>query len=371
MRILFVSDNYNPEDTPFNGDSQRTRLLYEACRRLADVEVISFDGHPDRSECPGKLKKWLALLPFISVTSLYPKDSYKESVIDDAVGHGNYDLVVTRYFPRAVLCGLWKYRDKLVVDCDDALPFFFLNQLLPSSALTSRVRLHLAAFKVKRRARRMVKQMRVAFFANETAAKECCGVFLPNIPFYTVSCPDADMSVPIKRILFVGQLEYLPNKEGLTRFLEKVYKPLRERLPNVEMHVVGLIKDDAWRQIWENYKGVTITGFVDDLKQEYEQSHVAVVPVYRCGATNIKLLEAMAMNRACVTTKEAFAKLNGGFQKNKDLYVADTDLEFVDALYALLTDEHENRKVAHNGKSVMEQYYSLDAFCDIVKKAMM
>lgn len=371
MRILFVSDNYNPADTPFNGDSQRTRLLYEACRRLAEVEVISFAGQPDRSVYPGKLKKWLALLPFISITALYPKDSYKESVVDEAVGRGNYDLIVTRYLPRAILCGLWKYREKLVVDCDDALPFFFLNQLLPSSVLISRVRLRLTAFKIKRQSRRTLKQMRAAFFANETVAKECCGIFLPNIPYYTVSCPDADMDVPIKRILFVGQLDYLPNKEGLTHFLEKVYKPLRKRLPNVEMRVVGLIKDAAWRQLWENYEGVTLTGFVDDLKQEYEQSHVAVVPVYRCGATNIKLLEAMAMNRACVTTKEAYAKMNSRFQKNMDLYVADTDSEFVDALYALLTDEHENRKVAHNGKSVMEQYYSLDAFNDIVKKAMM
>ena len=370
MKILFVSDNYNPANPPFNGDSQRTHLLFEACQRLAEVDVISFDGQPDQSKYPGKFQKWMALLPFMSITSLYPKDSHKESMVDDAVGQGNYDLIVTRYFPRAVLCGLWKYRDKLVIDCDDALPFFFLNQIFPSSVLTTRVRMHLAAFKIKRRTRRTVKQMRAAFFANEATAKACCGVFLPNIPFYTGSCPDADLSVPLKRILFVGQLDYLPNKEGLTHFLEKVYMPLRERLPNVEMHVVGQISDDAWRQIWESCKGVTVTGFVDDLKQEYAQSHVVVVPVYRCGATNIKLLEAMTMNRACVTTQEAFDKLRGPFEKGRDLCVAANDDEFVGNLFTLLTEEKENLAIAQNGKAVMEQYYSFDAFCNIVKSTI-
>ena len=156
----------------------------------------------------------------------------------------------------------------------------------------------------------------------------------------------------------------------MTHFLEKVYTPLRERLPNVEMHVVGQIKDDAWRQIWESYKDVTLTGFVDDLKREYEQSHVVVAPVYRCGATNIKLLEAMSMNRACVTTSEAYEKMSGLFEKGKDLFVADSDEAFVEALLALLTDEELNSNVAHQGKTVMDSYYSFDVFAKIVEKSI-
>ena len=370
MRILFVSDNYNPAETPFNGDSQRTRLLYEACRRIAEVDVISFAGEPDRSMYPGRLKKWIALLPFISVAALCPKDSFKEKVVDEAVRKGEYDLIVTRYFYRAVKCGLWKYRNKLVVDCDDALPFFFLNQMSPSSALTSRVRLRLSAFKMKRSARRTVRQMHAAFFAGEPTAKASGGVFLPNIPYYKDGCVDAEMGAPIKRILFVGQLEYQPNKEGLSHFLKFIYMPLRERLPNVQMHVVGLINNEELRQYWQSFPHVTVTGFVDDLKQEYEQSHVVVVPIYRCGATNIKLLEAMAMNRACVTTNEAYSKMDGRFEKGKSLLVAENDEAFVEALVTLLTDEQINLSIAHQGKAMMDRYYSFDAFCGIVKNAV-
>lgn len=370
MRILFVSTQINPLSPPFNGDAQRTCLLYEACKRIAEVDVVSFEGQPDQAPPLGRWKKWMALLPFSKTTALFPVDSHKEAVVDEAVKNGNYDYIVARYFYRAIPCGLWKYREKLVVDFDDALPFFFLNQLTPNAASTTRVRLKLSARKAGSIAQRAVRKIHAAFYANEATAKENHGIFLPNIPFYEDSCPDVDMSAPIKRILFVGQLDYLPNKEGLTHFLEKVYKPLRERLPNVEMHVVGQITDDALRQLWESYKGVTVTGFVDDLKQEYEQSHVVVVPVYRCGATNIKLLEAMAMNRACVTTQEAFVKLRGPFEKGRDLYVASNDDEFAEKLAVLLTDVTLNLNVARQGKAVMDQYYSFDAFAKIVEKSI-
>lgn len=370
MRILFVSTNSNPYDIPVNGDAQRTRILYEACTRIADVDVISFAGQPEHQRSLGKLRKWLALMPFNKITALFPIDADRESVIDAAVQKNDYDYIVSRYFYRAIPCGLWKYREKLVVDFDDALPFFFLNQLTPHSALTTRVRLKLAAHRAKAISRRAVRKMHASFFAEEATAKANHCIFLPNIPFYKDACSDADMSAPIKRMVFVGQLEYQPNQEGLSHFLAQVYMPLRNSMSNIELHVVGQIKDESLRRRWQQYPGVTVTGFVDDLKQEYEQSHVVVVPVYRCGATNIKLLEAMAMNRACVTTKEAYEKMNGRFQKGTDLYVAANDEEYVEKLMVLLTDKEENQRVARNGKSVMDQYYSFDAFCEIVKNAI-
>lgn len=370
MRILFVSTHTNPLNPPINGDAQRTCLLFEACKRVAEVDVLSFEGQPDQAPPLGRWKKWMALLPFSKTTALFPVDPHKEAVVDEAVKKGNYDFIVARYFYRAIPCGLWKYREKLIVDFDDSLSFFFVNQLAPNAALTTRVRLKLSAKKARSIMRRAVRKMHAAFFADETTAKDSQGVFLPNIPFYKEGCHDADMSVPLKRIVFVGQLEYQPNKEGLSHFLDQVYKPLRERLPNVEMRVVGLIKDDALRQRWESCQGVTVTGFVDDLKREYEQSHVVVVPVYRCGATNIKLLEAMAMNRACVTTQEAFAKLGGPFEKERDLCVAANDNEFVEKLVALLTNVQLNNNVAHQGKTVMDRYYSFDVFAEIVENSI-
>lgn len=370
MKILFVSVNTNPLAPSVNGDGQRTRLLYEACSRIADVKVISFPSPPNNTQYNNKLDKWKALMPYGDVTSLFPIIREREAVIDAAVQNDDYDYIVSRYFYRAIPCGLWKYRDKLVIDFDDALPFYFSNQIHPTSAWTTRTRLNLAARKANTVSRRAVKQLHAAFFAEESVAKSNKGVFLPNIPFYSNTCPDVDWNATAERIIFVGQLDYQPNREGLNRFLEKVYIPLKKRVPNVEMHVVGKIINKSMRDRWQGYPDVTVTGFVDDLKEEYEQSKVVVVPIYQCGATNIKLLEAMAMNRACVTTLEAFEKLHGQFENGKDLFAASNDEEYIEMLVSLLSDEKENLRISHNAKSIMENYYSFDSFCQIVKNAI-
>ncbi len=370
MKILFVSVNTNPLTPSVNGDGQRTRLLYEACSRIADVEVVSFPGLPSNIQYDNKFEKWKALIPFGDFTTMFPVIHERETVVDAAVQNNDYDFIVSRYFYRAIPCGLWKYRDKLVVDFDDALPFYFLNQIHPTSARTTRIRLNLAAKKAKALSRRAVKQIHAAFFAEESIAKNNKGVYLPNIPYYSDTCRDVDWGVTPKRILFVGQLDYQPNRDGLNHFLEKVYLPLKERLPNVDMHVVGKIIDKTMWNRWQSYPDVTVTGFVDDLKMEYEQSQAVVVPIYQCGATNIKLLEAMAMNRACVTTLEAFEKLHGQFENGKDLFAASNDEEYIEMLVRLLSDEKENLRISHNAKSIMENYYSFDSFCQIVKNAI-
>ena len=387
MRILFVSTHFNPFASPINGDAQRTNLLLKACARIAEVDVVTFSrsstdieeikgarlvhcgGIQNHTEKKWKINKWTSLLN-PNTESLFPINPYWESKLDSILSSEPYDFIVVRYFPRAMSCGLWKYRDRLVVDFDDALPFYFLNQITANSSWSMRVRMHIAAYRAVGVSRRVVARIHASFFANEAVALSNQGSYLPNIPFCQDGCLDTIMSTSNKRLLFVGQLEYEPNREGLDRFLERVYLPLRQRMPNIEMHIVGYIAKETLRQRWQSYPGVTVTGFVDDLRQEYEHSQVVVAPIYRCGATNIKLLEAMAMNRACVTTMEAFEKLNGRFKSGKDLYASSNDGEFVEMLVRLLTDETENHRVAHNAKTVMDNYYSFDSFCEIVKNAI-
>lgn len=370
MKILFLSVNYNPLSPPINGDTQRTRLLYQACASAAEVDVIVVKGSLIGKQHKGRLKKWIDVLPFSGMSSLFTVNAKWEAVVDEAIQNNHYDYIVTRYLNRALTCGLWKYRDRLIVDFDDALSFFFLNQIESSSAWTTRLRLKLAAMKANAISKRAVKELHTAFFAKKETASANKGTFLPNIPFYGESCPDADMNTGHPRIVFVGQLEYQPNKEGLDFFLEQVYSPLKQRLPSIEMHIVGLINDKLLKQRWESYPDVLVTGFVNDLRQEYEDSQVVVVPILRCGATNIKVLEAMSMNRACVASREAYDAFRDQFVDKRDLYVAESSIAFVDSVYTLLTDEAENKRIAHHAKEAMRAYYSFDAFAQIVKTAI-
>ncbi len=370
MRILFVSTHTDPLAPPINGDGQRTCLLYQACLRIAQVDVVTFAGQWEKPAVKSRFEKWKDVFLRKNIASLFPVIPKWESIVDAKIKEGNYDYIIARYFYRAASCGLLKYREKLIVDFDDDLPFYFLNQITEQSSLSNRIRMRVAAKRATHDVPKIVRTLRAAFFAEESVAKMNQGVFLPNIPYYAASCADAEMTSPTRRIIFVGQLEYLPNKEGVEHFLESIYLPLIEKIPEVELHLVGRVTNDQLRQKWQKYPNVTVTGFVKDLAQEYADSHAVAVPIYRCGATNIKLLEAMQMNRACITTTEVFERMNGRFENRQDLYVASSDDEFVEALVTLLGDEEENRRIAHHAKETMNRYFSFESFSEIVKKAI-
>ena len=386
MKVLFVSVMSNPLNHPKDGDAQRTRLLLQACAKIAEVDLITFAGKADEKmdgvrvvfdlyikNCEprqSRLGKWMKVLPITRKEALFPVNKRYESVVDNIVRSEDYDLIVSRYFHRAMLCGLWKYRDKLAVDFDDSPASLFLNRISGQSSTSMRIRMRLAAKKAQRISRKAIKQMRAAFFSNSSQANENNATYLPNIPFYEGHCSDPVFNPTVKRILFVGQLDYLPNREGVDRFLRNVYLPLCGRIPELEMHIVGSLADDEVRERWQSFPQVSVMGFVDDLLKEYEQAHVVVVPIYQCGGTNIKLLEAMKMNRACVTTVRVIEQLGWMDYHGKAFYAAGNDQDFARYTEALLVDHQLNVKIANQGRDLMNEYYSFNSFSRIVARSL-
>lgn len=382
MKILFVSTQTNPFGLPTNGDSQRTRLLLKACARIGEVDVVTFvgsvtsdienvhvvHGSPVASSPHriGKLEKWRNALCATDLQPFFSVDHEREKIIDRIVNDGNYDCIVSRYIYRTLPCGLWKYRQQLVVDFDDALPFYFTNQLPSDASFSARMRTNIVSHRAILLSQQAIAKMKAAFFAEKGAADTHHATYLPNIPYYQGSCDIPDFNVPFRRMLFVGHLDYAPNRDGMNHFLEHIYKPLSELIPNIELHIVGHLTDRPTAERWQSYRGVTLTGFVDDLNAEYQSSHVVIAPVYRCGGTNIKLLEAMQMNRACITTDAALKHLQPTFENQRDIIGVTSDHEYAEALVHLLSHPEANVSMARNGFNQVQRHYSFDSFASIV-----
>jgi len=386
VRILFVSTDTNPFGQESYGDAQRTHLLLKACAKVGEVDVATFTGPASTdienvrvvfgervpySPCwERRMDKWRCLLPCCNIQSLFPADRKREQILDQIIQNGHYDIIVVRYLFRAIPCGLLKYTARLVVDFDDDLPFFFQSQLVDKTSFNQRIRLQGSIRQARKNTPHTIKTLHATFFSELKTAQRNGGVFLPNIPYYSDTCLDSDFSSAIRRILFVGQLDYAPNREGLDHFLEHVYLPLTKEMPFLEMHIVGSLHNKAVGDRWEAYPGVKLTGYVDNLHDEYENCHLVVAPIYHCGGSNIKILEAMQMNRACVTTSDALAHFQPHFENQTDIVGSSTDAEYIDAIKTLLTDGKANIAMAHNGKSKVHQHYSFDRFAAIVASAL-
>lgn len=383
MKILFVAPSFNPLDGKGWGSTQRTNLLFEACARLGHVDVISFvDGlKTERKDCTvlysdasakdgqkeGRVMKFLRMLTPLNPYAMFPKSKRCAEIVRGFVKNGHYDLIVCRYIPEAMLCGLYDYADRLVIDVDDNP--CDVERTAVRSARTWRNRMYhrYRAAIIERVVDKIQRACRFTFYANPAQATYKNSAYLPNIPFYEYDLLVADYTKTNPRLLFVGNMSYGPNAQGVDVFVEKVFPLIRQQIPDVDLHLVGGCNQQAYLDKWSKIDGVKYMGFVDDLQEEYQEARVVVVPIYGGAGTNIKVLEAMQMRRPCATTQYGVRGFSEYFADGQEILVAESDAEFVEKVVALLQDEKLNHTIAKQAYSALKAHFSREAFNEIVK----
>lgn len=123
---------------------------------------------------------------------------------------------------------------------------------------------------------------------------------IPNgIRIRPVSSP---VDAPV--LLFVGTLNYGPNAEGLTWFLERVLPMIRHAVPRVKVKVAGRASTEELRASIRRAR-VDLTEDVPDLEPLYRGAQIAIVPLLSGSGTRIKILEAGAFGLPVVATQKA------------------------------------------------------------------
>ena len=384
--ILFISPDSNPFSGKGWGAVQRTNLLFEAVSRLGNVDIISFqDGvESDRDNChvlysqsdqiwrASKNRIWLLLKTLFPITpySLFPKNHFRANVVKSFVKKKDYDIIICRYFPSAMQCGLIDYPKKLVVDIDDAPSDVELIAAKTARSWRNRVYHYCRWRALGRCFKRLQSKCHITFYSNPEQAIYGNSVYLPNIPFYEDEIPAADFENTAPRIIFVGNLNFGPNIQGVDRFIDYVYPLVQNMIPNVEFHIVGKCSFNSFIDKWEHVEGVTYMGFVDDLKKEYSEARVVVVPIYEGAGTNIKILEAMKMKRPCVTTECGYRGFTGVIAPNVCLSVSRNDDEFAKHVVELLINKEQNHMVSERAHSVISDHFSRRRFFCVVERAL-
>ncbi|MGH9630641.1 MAG: ribosomal protein S18-alanine N-acetyltransferase, partial [Bryobacteraceae bacterium] len=76
--------------------------------------------------------------------------------------------------------------------------------------------------------------------------------------------------------------------------------------------------------------------FVSDVRPLYVETNLVIVPTRVSAGTNLKVLEAMAMERAVISTTSGCAGL--GLEHGKNVWIADTPEDFAQGVITLLGD---------------------------------
>lgn len=102
-------------------------------------------------------------------------------------------------------------------------------------------------------------------------------------------------------LLFVGRLDWLPNRAGLQWFLENIWPPLCGKRSGVTLQVAGT-GDGRWLERFAALPGLSLLGRVERLEPLYASCALAIAPIFQGSGTRVKILESARYGRAVLTT---------------------------------------------------------------------
>jgi glycosyltransferase involved in cell wall biosynthesis len=159
---------------------------------------------------------------------------------------------------------------------------------------------------------------------------------------------------PGQRLLFIGSFRHFPNVTAYRFFTERVWpllhKSLRDKFPEMTLTVVcGPEYFTYWRAFTDSpeptpHPRIRLLGFVSDVRPLYVEANLVIVPTTVSAGTNVKVLEAMAMQRAVVSTPSGCAGL--GLLHGHSVWEAETPEAFAAGIATLIADPERRSKMA-------------------------
>jgi sugar transferase (PEP-CTERM/EpsH1 system associated) len=156
-------------------------------------------------------------------------------------------------------------------------------------------------------------------------------------------------------LVFTGAMDWFPNEDGITYFVEAVFPSIRDAVPDATLTVIGRNPGPRVQRL-AAVPGVHITGTVNDVRPYVARGAVYVVPLRVGGGTRLKIFEALAMGKAVVSSTVGAEGLP--LTPGTHFVQADDPARFANAVVALLRDPARRRALGSAGRSLVEQRYS-------------
>jgi glycosyltransferase involved in cell wall biosynthesis len=129
----------------------------------------------------------------------------------------------------------------------------------------------------------------------------------------------------------------LPNEDAIRYFTEQIMPRIKEQIPDLTLTVVGRDPYPGLKELSKRDAAVIVTGRVDDVRPYMERAAVYIVPLRIGSGTRLKIYEAMAMEKAVVSTTIGAEGLP--VKDGVELLLADTPEEFAQAVVRLLDQQ--------------------------------
>lgn len=184
-------------------------------------------------------------------------------------------------------------------------------------------------------------------------------IVAPNVvrvPDAAAPLPDA----PPHRIVFVGGLDYAPNRDAVAWLVREI-APALARCATVpwQIHLIGRGGPELLAALGAGEPRLVAHGHVPDVAPHLASARAVVVPLRAGGGTRIKILEALAHGRPVVATTLGAEGLE--LADGTHLLLADTTDALASQLARLLADRELANRLAASGRARVSESYTAAA----------
>jgi ribosomal protein S18 acetylase RimI-like enzyme len=159
------------------------------------------------------------------------------------------------------------------------------------------------------------------------------------------------------RLLFIGSFRHFPNIAAYRFFVGEVWPLVRDSSCEASVTVVAGPDPFVYAPDLEPPADtrIRLLEFVRDVRPLYVDTNLVIVPTVVSAGTNLKVLEAMAMERAIVSTPSGCAGL--GLVHGESVWMAETPRDFALGVERLLGDAALRRRIATNARARAEECF--------------
>jgi glycosyltransferase involved in cell wall biosynthesis len=187
---------------------------------------------------------------------------------------------------------------------------------------------------------------------------------IPNVvdtDFYRSDSSPPTTQEPV--LLFSGLMDKHVNIDAARHLADDIFPTIRNRRPDARLYIVGPRPVPEVRAM-EQIPGITVTGYVDDLRGYIEKASVILCPVRVGAGTRNKILQAMSMQRPVVSTPLGADGLE--YEADQDLLIASDAATFAGQTLRLLGDPELRTMLAARGRSLVQRRYSVDVLASLL-----
>ncbi len=160
-----------------------------------------------------------------------------------------------------------------------------------------------------------------------------------------------------RRLLFIGSFRHFPNIVAFRFLMEEIFPLVRDAELTVVAGPEPLLH-------WRNHTGtlrppehprLRLLEFVADVRPLYREANIVVIPTLESAGTNLKVLEALAMERGVVSTPSGVAGL--GLKHGRTAWIAEDAGDLAAGITKLLDDDALRASMAQAGRVRAKKHF--------------